>query len=146
MSMIERPFRDASGGATRSGRQVSGGPRRAVTRRGNAVLVHVDDAYAMCVLPASYKLDMAKVAEAVNARSVRLADETEMAKIFPDVEVGAEPPFGSLYDLRTVVDEHLAGQEELIFQAGTHRDAIRMRYADYASLVKPAVADLAVQR
>ena len=110
------------------------------------VLVHADERYAMCVLPASYKLDMAKVAKAADARSVRLADETEMAKVFPDVEVGAEPPFGSLYEVQTMVDEHLAGQGELVFQAGTHRDAIRMKYADYASLVNPTVADLAVQR
>ena len=110
-----------------------------------AVLVHADDRYALCVLPASYKLDMAKVAQAVKARSVRLADEAEMAKLFPDVEVGAEPPFGSLYDLATLVDEHLAGQAEIVFQAGTHRDAIRMKYADYASLVQPTVADLAVR-
>lgn len=110
-----------------------------------AVLVHADDHYAMCVLPASYKLDMAKVARAADARSVHLADETEMAKLFPDVEVGAEPPFGSLYDLPTMVDEHLAAQEEVVFQAGTHQDAIRMKYADYASLVQPTVADLAVR-
>ena len=68
-----------------------------------------------------------------------------MAKLFPDAEVGAEPPFGSLYDLPTLVDEHLAAQEEVLFQAGTHQDAIRMKYADYASLVQPTVADLAVR-
>jgi len=108
------------------------------------VLVHADDSYALCVLPASFKLDMAKVAEAAKARSIRLADEQELAKVFPDVEVGAEPPFGSLYNLLTLVDEHLASQQEMVFQAGTHRDAIRMKYADYASLVQPVVADLAV--
>ena len=111
-----------------------------------AVLVHADDQYAMCVLPASLKLDMAKVAHAADAQTVRLADETEMAKVFPDVEVGAEPPFGSLYDLPTLVDEHIAGLDEMVFQAGTHRVAIRMKYTDYAALVQPRVADLAVQR
>ena len=108
------------------------------------VLVRADDQYVLCVLPASYKLDMAKVAKVAKARKVHLADETQLAKAFPDVEVGAEPPFGSLYDLPTIVDEHLAGREEIVFQAGTHRDAIAMKYADYASLVQPMVADLAV--
>ncbi len=108
------------------------------------VVVKADNDYAICVLPASFKLDMEKVAKAVKARKVRLADETEMAGLFPDVEVGAEPPFGNLYHIPTVVDKHLTEDEEIYFQAGTHRNAIQMKYADYASLAKPKVADLAV--
>jgi len=109
-----------------------------------AVVVFAEGKYALCALPASHKLDMDKVAKALKSKSVRLADETEMAKLFPDVEVGAEPPFGNLWNLPTLVDEHLAADEEIVFQAGTHRGAVRMQYADYASLVKPSVADLAV--
>jgi len=108
------------------------------------VLVRSPDGYVLCVLPASYKLDMAKVAKAAKVKKVKLADETELAKVFPDIEVGAEPPFGNLYDLPTLVDAHLANDEEIVFQAGTHRLAIRMKYADYTSLVQPVVADLAV--
>ena len=66
-----------------------------------------------------------------------------MAKLFPDSEVGAEPPFGNLYELATLVDKHLAGEDEIMFQAGSHHFAIRMKYADYASLAEPEVADLA---
>ena len=109
-----------------------------------AVAIKADKGFALCVLPASYKLDMKKVAQATKMKKVRLADETEMAKLFPDTEVGAEPPFGNLYDLPTLVDEHLAEDKEIVFQAGTHRDAIRMTYADYAELAHPLVADLAV--
>jgi len=111
-----------------------------------AVVVRAGEGYAMCVLPASYKLDMSKAADAlrVKARKVRLADETELAKLFPDVEVGAEPPFGNLYDLPTLVDVHLAEDDEIMFRAGSHRQAIRMKYADYAALAEPDVADLAV--
>jgi Ala-tRNA(Pro) deacylase len=87
---------------------------------------------------------MGKVAKALKAKKVRLADESEMAKLFPDVEVGAEPPFGNLYNLPTVVDEHLATDDEIVFQAGDHRHAIRMKYAEYAKLAEPAVANLAV--
>jgi len=108
------------------------------------VVVHADGKPAICVLPASFKLDMAKVGKALKAKAVRLADETEMAGLFPDVEVGAEPPFGNLYDLPTLVDKHLAADEEIVFLAGTHRHVIRLKYADYARLAKPAEADLAV--
>jgi len=108
------------------------------------VIVRAKDQYAMCVLPASYKLDLAKVAKKLRVKSVRLADEAEMAKLFPDVEVGSEPPFGKLYELPTLVDEHLAEDDEIVFQAGSHRQVIRMKYADYAALAEPTVADLAV--
>ncbi len=108
------------------------------------VVVKAGQGYAMCVLPASFKLDMNKVAKVAKSPDVRLADESELAKIFPDVEVGAEPPFGNLYNLPTMVDEHLAADEEIVFQAGDHRHAVRMKYADYARLAKPTVADLAV--
>ncbi len=109
-----------------------------------AVIVKADDNFAMCVLPASYKLDMKKVAKALKAKKTRLADEPEMAKIFTDTEVGAEPPFGNIYHLPTVADNHLAEYEEIIFQAGSHRQAIRMRFEDYKNLAKPEMADLGV--
>jgi len=108
------------------------------------VVIRADDRYVMCVLPASYKVDMRKIAKALKAKSVRLADEAEMAKLFPDVEVGSEPPFGKLYDLITMVDEHLSEDEEIVFQAGSHRHTIRMNYNDYANLAEPKVMDLAV--
>lgn len=108
------------------------------------VVVKGGDGFALCALPASYKLDLKKVARALGAKSARLADEQDMAKLFPDAEVGAEPPFGNLYDLPTLVDKHLAEDEEIVFQAGTHHHAVRMKYADYAKLVEPKVAGLAV--
>lgn len=107
-----------------------------------AVLVRSDRDYALCVLPASLKLDMEKVAGALNVRQVWLADETDLAKLFPDVEVGAEPPFGNLYNLPTIVDECLTEDPEIIFQAGTHRQTIRMSFSDYQRLVDPQVADI----
>ena len=108
-------------------------------------LIQADGKYALCVLQAHRKLDMAKVARALGARMARLADEQELSERFPDVEVGAEPPFGNLYSLPTLVDEHLAGAREIIFQAGTHRQVIRMKYADYAALSKPMSCDLVAQ-
>jgi len=108
------------------------------------VVVKGGGGFALCALPASYKLDLKKVGKALGAKSAKLADEKDMAGLFPDTEVGAEPPFGNLYDLPTLVDRHLAKDEDIVFQAGTHRHAVRMKYADYARLVEPQVADLAV--
>ena len=109
-----------------------------------SVAVHVDDGYVLCVLPASCKVDLDKLAKALDAKQCRLADEGELAKLFPDVEVGAEPPFGKPYGLDTVVDEHLAQCQTITFNAGTHSRAIRMRCADYTRLAEPKVLDVTV--
>lgn len=107
-----------------------------------AVIVRADGEYVMVVLPASHKLDMRKLAAALNCDACRLAEEEEMADLFPDVEIGSEPPMGNLYDITTVVDSHLAEDEQILFAAGSHRDAIAMDFADYERLVHPHVADV----
>jgi Ala-tRNA(Pro) deacylase len=53
------------------------------------------------------------------------------------------PPFGSLYNLPVYVDESLAADEAIVSNAGTHRDAIRIRYDDFVRLAKPRVCSFA---
>jgi len=106
------------------------------------VIVKGDDKFAMCVLPAPWMLDLKKVGNLIGARKVRLADEKEIASLFPDVEVGAEPPFGHLYNLPTLVDQRLAQRGDVVFQGGSHQEAVRMKYADYARLAQPTAGDI----
>ncbi|MFW6145767.1 MAG: aminoacyl-tRNA deacylase [Planctomycetota bacterium] len=109
-----------------------------------AVIVRADGEYVMVVLPASHKLDMRKLASALNCDACRLAEEEEMADLFPDVEIGSEPPMGNLYDIVTVVDARLAEDDQILFTAGSHRDAIAMDFADYERLVHPRIADVSM--
>lgn len=110
-----------------------------------AVIVHAEErGYVMCVLPASQKLDLTKVGYALGVKRCRLAEESEMGELFPDSEIGAEPPFGNLYNMSTLVDSRLAEDSRILFPAGSHRDAIEMSYADYARLASPVVADISV--
>jgi Ala-tRNA(Pro) deacylase len=67
-------------------------------------------------------------------------------EVFPDCETGAMPPFGNLYGLPVYVDRHLARERELVFQAGNHREAVRVEYSDFERLVHPTVADLCSHR
>ncbi len=108
------------------------------------VVVHDGKHYVLCVVPASCKVDLAKLAKTLKAKKCKLADEAEMGKLFPDVEVGAEGPFGKPYGLATLVDERLAGSQTIAFTAGTHTQSIRMDYADYERLAEPKVADFSV--
>lgn len=105
------------------------------------VMVNVDGRLVMTVLPASWKVDLQRLRRVFLARDVRLAIEDEFRDRFPDCEVGAMPPFGNLYDLEVYADHCLTEDEHIIFQAGSHTDAVSMRYTDYAALVHPVVAE-----
>ena len=107
-----------------------------------AVVLRAGERTVLAVLPASLRVDLKKLG-AIVAQPVRLATEQEFADLFPDCELGAMPPFGNLYDLPVYVEEALAADEEIVFHAGSHRDAIRMRYEDFARLAKPNVAAFA---
>ena len=111
-----------------------------------SVVVYADDSRVLCVLPASYKIDLDKLAADLCTAQCRLADELDLERLFPDTELGAEPPFGKPYGMQTLVDGHLAVCDTITFNAGTHRQAIRMRYSDYARLAEPMVSDFAVHR
>ncbi len=105
------------------------------------VVVKVDGKYMMCVLSASYKIDLRALKERLGAKSVELAEEDEIGKLFGDCELGAEPPFGNLYDMPVIMDKAMEGDDHIVFQAGSHEKAVRISMADYRKLVKPKVLE-----
>ena len=105
------------------------------------VIVKADGKYIMCVLSACCKIDLAVLKSQIGAESVELAREDEIGAIFDDCELGAEPPFGNLYDLPTIMDKALEKDDHITFQAGTHDKAIRMDMDDYRKLVEPKVLE-----
>jgi Ala-tRNA(Pro) deacylase len=106
------------------------------------VMVLADGELAMVALPAPSRVDLRKVAAALGANVARLAEEREFASAFPDCELGAMPPFGNLYGLTICVDQALAEDETIVFNAGTHTDTMSLKYADFARLVQPKMADI----
>jgi Ala-tRNA(Pro) deacylase len=108
------------------------------------VVVKADGRYRMAVLSASKKIDLSKLQSLLKAATVSIVTEQELKDLFPEAEIGAMPPFGNLYNMETFVDEDLAGDEYITFNAGTHYEAVRMRYADFARLALPLVASFAV--
>ena len=106
------------------------------------VVLRAGEDTLLAVLPASYHVSLKKLA-AIVGKTVRLATEQEFIGLFPDCELGAMPPLGNLYNLPVYVDEALKADEEIVFNAGTHRDAVRMRYADFAKLSKAWVCSFA---
>jgi Ala-tRNA(Pro) deacylase len=110
------------------------------------VIVKIDDELAMAVLPASEHVDTYALKQAVGAQGVRLAAEIEFQDRFPDCETGAMPPFGNLYGMRVFVEEDLAKNSEMAFNAGSHSALMQLAYQDFAELVRPIVLKFATHR
>lgn len=108
------------------------------------IIVKIDGDLAMAVLPASHRVDTGLLAQATGAKKVEIAQEDEFSDLFPGCELGAMPPFGNLYGMKVFVAEKLAADREIVFNAGTHRELIRLKYADFKRLVKPVPAAFAV--
>ncbi len=112
-----------------------------VQEMAKVVIIKEDDWFVMIVLQAGCHIDPHRLREVFMTDDVRLATEQEFKNLFPDCELGAMPPFGPLYGLPVYVDRSLTEDEYIVFEAGTHSDAIRMRYRDFAALVFPVVVD-----
>ena len=104
------------------------------------VIVRIDGAMVMAVLPASYHVDLPLLKAAAQGKKIALASETDFRDRFPECETGAMPPFGQLYGMPVFVDESLTRDKEIAFNAGTHHELIRLSYEDFARLVQPKVA------
>jgi Ala-tRNA(Pro) deacylase len=104
------------------------------------VVVKADGQFFMCALPASHRVDLDTLRDQLQARDVELAQENELQQMFPECEVGAEPPIGRMFGIPTLMDESLFADDRVTFQAGTHRDAVTMSLADYRRVAMPEVA------
>ena len=114
-------------------------------RVAKTIVFLADDCFAMAVLPANERVNLAMLGSAVGARQIRLATESELNQLFPDCEVGAMPPFGSLFGLPVYIDGALATQNRVEFLGGTHRDVIHMKFAEFVRLADPLVLHFGVR-
>jgi len=124
-------------------REVAAAERLPAREVAKTVVVFADGAYCMIVVPASRLVDLHELRITLGFTQVRLATEDELAKLFPDCELGAMPPLGPIYGMRVYLDGALASQETMAFNGGTHRDEVHMDTAEFRRLVDPRVVSLA---
>lgn len=106
------------------------------------VAVLIDGAPALAVVPATRRLDLAKLRGVVGTDNVTLAREAEFQDLYPDCDLGAMPPFGELYGQQTFIDEELREEERIAFHAGDHRTSIEMPYGEFERLSHPVPASI----
>lgn len=83
------------------------------------------DHFIMAVVPASHRLEMARLSRQVG-RPVHLATERDAAALFKDCEKGAIPALGPAYGVETIVDDCLMEQPDLYFEAGDHEHLVHL--------------------
>lgn len=107
------------------------------------VIVKVDGALAMAVVTASQHVDLALLKAATGAKTVAVATEDEFKERFPDCETGAMPPFGNLFGMAVFADASLTRDKEIAFNAGSHRELVRIAWNDFVRLVQPRLISMA---
>ena len=105
------------------------------------VLLKVDGEYMLAALPAHHRILFEVIQEALGAWEVRLATEDELKRLFPDCDLGAEPPLGNLYDMPVLMSQAMVFDRSITFNAGTHEEAVRMSEEDFLEWVRPRVID-----
>ncbi len=104
------------------------------------VIVKGDEKLYMAVVPATRRIELALLKTALGVKKVRLATEAEFEGVFPECEVGAMPPFGNLYRIPVIVDESLKKDREIVFNAGSHTETVKMAFDEFVELVQPLFA------
>jgi Ala-tRNA(Pro) deacylase len=113
-------------------------------RWAKAVVYVADETPIFAVVPATCRVDPQRLRALVGAHRLRRAREREIEVLYPESECGAMPPLGPLYGHRVFVDEQLAREGQVWFNAGTHTDAVQVNYADFAGAVHPQVGRIAL--
>ncbi len=111
-------------------------------RVGKTLVVHAAEGMVRVVIPASERLSLPKLRDAIGIDEIRFATEAELAEVYPAFELGAVPPFGGQEGDRVVVDRRIAGLESVIVEAGSHSDSLLLATADLVRITGAIVADV----
>ena len=99
-----------------------------------SVVLEDDQGYVMVVVPSSRHVDLGEIHRQLN-RDLGLATEGELGRLFMDCELGALPAVGPAYGMETVVDDALAEQADIYFEAGDHEQLIHVTGESFQTLM-----------
>ena len=106
-------------------------------RLAKAIVLRRDGCYMLAVLPASHHIRLPDLRLQVG-EDVRLAEETEIERLFPDCAIGAVPAIGECYDLDVIVDESIQEQPDVYLEGGDHTSLVHISQAQFARLMSSA--------
>jgi Ala-tRNA(Pro) deacylase len=110
------------------------------------LIVKLPEGYLRTVLPASARVDLRKVRELQGGgrHKVHLATEEDLRRDYPEFELGAVPPIGGRSD-PVVVDSRIAARRDVVLEAGSHDESLRIAAADLVTITRAAVTDISAE-
>jgi Ala-tRNA(Pro) deacylase len=102
-----------------------------------AVVLGDANGYVMAVVPADRYVELHRLTDKLG-RQLEVVNETRLAPVFKDCEIGAIPPLGPAYHMETIVDESLVGRKKVWFAAGDHDHLICVDGEDFVRLLGQA--------
>ena len=111
------------------------------------VMLHANHSFRdlVAIVPADARIDFEKVSHMIGGAEIRLATEQDVAVRCRDCEPGVLPPFGSQYGMLTLVDESLAGQDDIVIESNSRTEALQLRWEDFRRLENPLVGGFAIR-
>lgn len=106
-------------------------------RLAKTVLLEDESGHVAAVLPSTHHLDLAVLCEKTGRR-LTMAGEDEVREVFKDCVLGAIPPVGMAYGMRTYLEDSLTRQPEVYFEAGDHEELIHMDHDAFMELMAGA--------
>jgi Ala-tRNA(Pro) deacylase len=108
------------------------------------LVVSTPEGYVRAVLPASERIDFRKLRNVRGSarKKVHLASEADLARDYPEFDLGAVPPIGGARRDPVVVDSRLAERESVVLEAGSHEESVRIATMDLLRLTDAVVADI----
>jgi Ala-tRNA(Pro) deacylase len=106
------------------------------------IVLETTHGFVRAVIPASERLDLRKVREALDVSDAHLASEDVLASEYGEFELGAVPPLGGSRHDPVLADLRLPQAGSVVFEAGTHEHSLRVRTNDLLRVADAQVADL----
>lgn len=100
-----------------------------------SVILEDEAGCVMAVIPADKTVMVGELARMLGRKELRLADESRIAMLFADCDLGAIPPVGMAWGIETIVDDELEANDVVYMEGGDHERLLRMSHEQFHALM-----------
>ena len=109
-----------------------------------SMIIKIDDGFISVVIEADKKFASRPAKKFLKTDCLRFATKEELFSLTKCIQ-GSVPPFGSLFGLKTYVDENLINNKNydfISFNAGLRTKSMQIKKADYLKVEKPILCNI----
>ncbi len=111
-----------------------------------SIIIKTEKGYSILVLPASRVADLKKLKKFLKAKKIEIAKEKVMKDFFK-IKPGTITPFATLHKkVPLYIDKALLKVKEILVNAGSYTDSLRLKVKDLLKLEKPIKGDFSKKK